>query len=242
MKKIIVACMAVAIICAISVQANADTETTFAIYASSGGTQQLTEIELDNAGLTLQDSYNLLTGENNYRYLAGKAYIQVTPGTDPGNWYLVAYTSNRADDSFNRGNDSTLFIKENDSVGEPLPHALIWKYRNEVLNGETTSSIGMPIYFGWDSYFKYFINEETGDMDAVWDQGVVDLDHDGELTELENDAYQTYTPFWYATIIDYTYTWSWASNRIQLAFGIQLGNAYRKGDYGTTLNFEMYVR
>ncbi|MDX9701910.1 MAG: hypothetical protein RBU23_02585 [Candidatus Auribacterota bacterium] len=207
MKHVFTVLIVSGVLCALTCLVYAQSATTFTIYAESSGSQELTTVlPLDNDGRQLTD---------NLKFVTAKAYLSVTEATT-GKWYLTIYTSNPVHSVVNPdGTNSSLL---NYDQGD----ALIWKYRNSVLYGFSSQTVGDTISdSGWDSY-KYMYNVSGG-------QGAAGI-------------YPTHTIRSWASVVHYLDGYpNNPSTRIQLLFGIDLASANKSGKYETTLNFEVLV-
>ena len=227
MKQVNIALVIISAICTMTLSGWAAEETTFELYPDAVSTEQLTTIELDNTGHTIAE---------NILYYAGNVYLKVTPGTSPGNWNLIVYTSNRRDvrgvdeaPLFNVDDASDLFIQETDESGFPLERSLTWKYFNERLRGyEFPYSVGDTIGNGTKPETSYYY--------FTLSRWFVNVDDDENVP-----ADMTTGDFDYSIIVNHDHSWDF-SNRIQLAFIVNLSKDMRLGTYGTTLNFEIVVK
>ncbi len=212
MKHVFTVLIVSGVLCGLTSLVYPQTTTTFTIYSSSSGSDELTtSLPMSNGSHYINESVKFVTAE---------AYLDVSEGTTSG-WYLTIYTSTPSSPSFNPYDESGLFR------AVPPYQMLIWKYRNAALYGQTSMTVGETITdIEWaglspiiEAKYKYLYNVSTG----------------GGAADIYSLALS-----WASVVYDGDGYTNVPGTRIQLLFGIDLSSATYAGTYSATLNFEVY--
>ncbi len=192
----------------VSISLYGDTATSFSVYTSSTGSVPLNAVPLSSGGYEITDDV---------RYVAGKAYIDLTPG-NTGSWYLVIYTTNPSTAEFNPDDYSDLI-----NTGDPS-QKIQWKYRNPHIFGNVSTPVGSLIPdCTWRDpnmlEYKYFLNLSNG--------------------KTAHDINEEQTLAW-ASVAHYKNTRNKPCERIELLFGVDLSTTDEPGTYRNSLSLEIY--
>ena len=194
----------------VSLSISGDHATSFDVCTTANGNVPLNSVALCSGGYQITDDV---------RYVAGKAYIDITPG-NTGKWYLLVYTTNASTPEYNPEDYSDLINSADSS------QTIKWKYRNAHIFGEFSQPVGAVISnTQWaDPYaleYKYFLNLSNG-------RGPDDIEDDSTLE--------------WASIVNYKNLHNKPDSRIELLFGVDLSSTDQSGEYSSALTIEVYYK
>ncbi|MDX9702018.1 MAG: hypothetical protein RBU23_03130 [Candidatus Auribacterota bacterium] len=198
-----------------------DVTTSFEVYADAGLTTPLSELTLSDGGYTIND---------NVKYIAGEAYLNITYG-NTGRWYFLIYTSNdipwHGEFDYQGGFISN---QANNLLSTDGSHAsLCWKYNNPLRLGKEQGEVGDIIsgaFRGEESMYVFMLNIPPGKTP-----------YDIEI----NDYETRHDVLRWASIVCYSDSNCFSYFMpIRITFGVDLASSCRATTYTSTLNFEVY--
>ncbi len=191
-----------------------DVTTSFEVYADAGSTTPLSELTLSDGGYTIND---------NVKYIAGEAYLNITYG-NTGKWHLLIYTSNDIADPY-MGWPSFLPTQANHLLSTDGSCAsLLWKYNNPRILDPENRPVG-SIISAEEWAGQYF--DEYRDPMYIYMHNFTDGNVDPQA------SFISYYDHEYNSNIPLSYP-------IRITFGVDLGSSCRATTYTSTLNFEVY--